>query len=546
MKIIKYLSVIAASAALICSCNDLEQPPTNQYTDANFWSPERAEYMVNTAYSQMYSIDKLINDECLSDNIAATRNDGSFEVRKGSALPTSGRFSGEWSDAYGGIKSCHVFLDNIDAQDIPEEEKDLMKAQVRFIRAFLYFRLTNFYGDVPFFTKDITLEESKTIARTPRAEVIQFIHDEMAAIIPVLPTNLEEQTGRITKGAAAMLDARAYLYDSDWANTAAVCKKIMDGEYGTYKLHPSYKALFSETEEYSADYNAEVILTRGYVAQLYTWSYGGDMQDMYPVAVQGRTPDILPLQSLADNYLMLNGYAINEAGSGFNPADPYKDRDPRMTHTIFYDGYDLATELAEFKDAGFFNNDRVIFEGGFYQALNPDAKATDTHVEEENTYNRTGYGMRKWYAPQAPMDWNSGLNAVIMRYADVLLMYAEAMYEDGKMTSDVWDATIKPIRERAGFTAAKALDYPTSGDLREIIRNERRSELALEGLRYYDIMRWKEGEKYLSGTIGGATFTTWTDTYNFNKNRDYLWPVPENQSNLNPNLGQNPGWGTSN
>lgn len=544
MKITKYFSIFAVSAAVLCSCNDLEQPPTNQYTDANFWTPERAEYMVNTAYSQMYSIDKMINDECLSDNIAATRSDGSFEVRKGAALPTSGRFSGEWSDGYRGIKSCHVFLDNVEAQDIEEGKKESLKAQVRFIRAFLYFRLTNFYGDIPFFTQDITLEEAQTISRSPRADVIKFVHDEMAEILPLLPTNQVEVTGRITKGAAAMLDARAYLYDSDWANVATICRNFMNGQYGTYKLHPNYKALFSEAEEYSKDYNEEVILARSYAPLVYSWNYGGDMQDMFPVAVQGRTPDIIPLQSMVDNYLMLSGYAIDEAGTDYDPADPYKNRDPRMTHTIFYDGYDLATELAEFKEAGFFNTERVVFNGGFYQAKNPDAAVTDNYTEDGNAFCRTGYGMRKFYAPQAPMDWNSGLNAIMMRYADVLLMYAEAMQEQGQMSASVWNETIRPIRERAGFTAAKALDYPTSGNMREIIRNERRAELALEGLRYWDIKRWKAGSKYLSGPIGGASFTTWTDTYMFNEGRDYLWPVPESQYSLNPNLGQNPGWST--
>ncbi len=544
MKITKYLSIFAASAAVLCSCNDLEQPPTNQYTDANFWTPERAEYMVNTAYSQMYNMGKLLDDECLSDNFCETRGGGNYEIRKGTALPTSGRFSGEWSSCYQGIKSCHVFLGNIDEQDIEESQKELMKAQVRFVRAYLYFRLVNFYGDVPFFTQDITLDESKTISRTPRAEVVKFIHDEMAAIIPTLPNNQEETTGRITKGAAAMLDARAYLYDSDWSSVANVCRNFMNGQYGTYKLHPSYKALFSEAEEYTKDYNEEVILSRSYVQQVFTW--GNDMQDMFPFCIGSRTPDLLPLQSLVDNYLMLSGYTIDEAGTDYDPENPYQNRDPRMTHTIFYDGYDLAGELPAFKEGGFFTADRIVFAGGYWQAKNPDAAVTDTYTEDSNGYNRTGYGFRKWFAPQAPMDWNSGLNIIMMRYADVLLMYAEAMMEQGQMNESVWNETIRPIRERAGFTAEKALNYPTSGDLREIIRNERRAELALEGLRYYDIMRWKAGSKYLNGTIGGASFTTWTDTYQFNESRDYLWAIPESQYNLNNNLGQNPGWATPN
>lgn len=536
MKIIKYITIFTASASIICSCNSLEQPPTNQYTDANFWTPERAEYLANMAYSQMYDAGKMWRDESLSDNICETRGGNIYDIRKGSALPTLGRFSDEWSNLYGGIKTCHVFLDNVESQAIDPSFKEGLKAQVRFIRAYLYFRLSNFYGDIPFFTKDITLEEAQTISRTPRSEVLKFIHEEMEAIIPILPTKQEATPGRITKGAAAMLNARAYLYDTDWANVESICRKFMDGDYGTYSLFPSYAGLFQVENEY----NEEIILERGYLEKAVTW--GEDMQDMVVNSIGSRTPDVIPVQSLVDNYIMLSGYTIDEAGTDYDPNDPYKNRDPRMDATVIYDGYEWNKHAADWYYGKFYDIERIVFEDGYYVGKNPDAKVTDTYKEDSNGYSRTGYGTRKWHSPQDQLDWNSGLNIIMMRYADVLLMYAEAMQEQGKMSESVWNETIRPIRERAGFTADKALSYPTYGDMREIIRNERRSELAIEGLRYYDIIRWKAGSQYLNGTVRGASFTTWTDTYRFNENRDYLWPVPEKEYNLNPNLGQNPNW----
>ena len=138
-----------------------------------------------------------------------------------------------------------------------------------------------------------------------------------------------------------------------------------------------------------------------------------------------------------------------------------------------------------------------------------------------------------------------------MRYADVLLMYAEAMNEQGKMTAEVWNKTIRPIRERAGFTKPKALNFPaeqSQEEMRQTLRVERRSELALEGLRWFDIKRWKAGTEYLNGYMHGARYGTNNtyirlDNYQFLDARDYLWSVPQSQMDINPNLKpNNPGY----
>lgn len=538
MKLTKYIAIFAASAAILCTgCNDLEQLPVNKYTDENFWTPERAEYLVNKAYSQMYDAGKMLRDEALSDNVSDTRSGDMQTIRSGTANPAIGRFSDEWKDIYAGIKTCHMFLDNVEPIDYKDGRKAHLIAEVRFIRAYLFFRLTNFYGDVPFFTQDITQEEANIISRTPRAEIIAFIHQEISEIMPHLRSRNElaaEDNGRITKAAAAMLDARAYLYDGQWSNVESICNNIMNGTYGTYSLFPSYAGLF-ETEN---EYNQEVILDRGYLEKVITWEEG--QQDMIPPSIGGRTPNRLPIQSLIDNYLMLSGYTINEEGTDFDPEHPYSNRDPRLTATIIYDGYKWNSQ--EYWD-GFFDVETIAFKGGYVEQSGETFNGSYDPIEGGNNYTITGYGVRKWYSPQAVLDWNSGLNIIMMRYADVLLMYAEAMFEQGKMSEEVWNKTIRPIRERAGFTTDKALKYlPTGVDMRQIIRNERRTELAVEGLRYYDIIRWKAGSEYLNGDIKGAGFTGYSYRYQFSENRDYLWPVPQSQIDLNSNLGQNTGY----
>lgn len=147
----------------------------------------------------------------------------------------------------------------------------------------------------------------------------------------------------------------------------------------------------------------------------------------------------------------------------------------------------------------------------------------------------------------------SGLNLILIRYADVLLMYAEAKNELGQMNETVWNLTIKALRARAGFTDPGALVFDATASkasLQNTIRRERRVELALEGLRIFDIRRWKTAETVLNiyphgakyGDAGVDNGYIRLDKRSFNKDRDYLWAVPQSEKDLNPALGQNPGY----
>ena len=513
MKLKTYMLSVASTWLLLAACNDMENLPTNKFTDNSYWTSEaKAQNVVNMAYSQMYDAGKMWSDESLSDNVIDGRTvTDQRAIRKGQATPSIGLFDSEWKNLYGGIKTCHVFLDKVDlVANMDPAVKARMTAEIRFIRAAIYFRLVNFYGDVPFFTTDLTLDEANSIGRTPAATVLQFIHDELTDIEDALPVNTslsDAEKGKITKGAVSMLQARVYPYD----------------------LYPSYRGLFEEENEY----NQEVIMDRSYVKKLLTW---GDMVDMAPLSVGGRTINRVPQQSLVDSYIMLNGKGIKEQGSNYNENYPYANRDPRMTATIIYDGYDWSGNVNDGSQ-------------GTVIHIDPNTSTTvDKYVYGSNN-TATGYYVRKYYSPQDVGDLNSGQNIITMRYADVLLMYAEAKFEKGEFTKDIWDMTIKRIRERAGFTDAGALEYPSlsEDDMRKLIRNERRCELAMEGLRWFDIKRWKAGSEYLAGDVNGATFEgvgkIRVDTYNFNEQRDYLWAVPQSQIDLNHNLApNNPGY----
>lgn len=536
-KFLKYISSVSFFIAVLSSCNDLDLAPTNKFTDLNYWtSTEKASAVLSMAYSQMFNANYFFANERLSDNLYEGRgNTNEKIITSGQADAALGRFANEWSDCYAGIKTCHTFLENVDrVPNMDESIKKRMKAEARFIRAFLYFRLTSHYGDVPLFDHNISLQEANTITRSPKADVLTFVRDELNAINVDLPKNgeyAEKDKGRITKGAAMTLLARTYLYENDWDNVALITSKIINGDYGSYELFPSYSELFLPANEY----NNEVILDIGYTLNLRTWS---EMYDAIPLSVGGRINACAPTQELVNDYVMKNGMGINEAGSGYDENDPYVNRDPRFEASIVYHGYQWK------KGDGSLS---TIYIKPGSSAL-AGVSNLDEYAGPGQNATATGYYVRKYFDPTAPEGIAAGLNLILMRYADVLLMYAEAKNELGEMSADIWNQTIKAIRQRAGFSDASSLNYPGTADMQNIIRRERRAELAFEGLRLFDIRRWQTIETVLNVTPHGAKFAANNTQYieldkrQFDAERDYLFAVPQSQRDINKNLSQNTGY----
>ncbi len=540
---LKYSAGIASVILiLLSSCNELDLAPTNKFTEANYWtSTEKANMVLNMAYSQMYNANYFFKTEALSDNIFEGRGSSPEKViSSGQADASNLRFQNEWKDCYSGIKTCHTFLENVDrVENMDETLKARMIAEARFIRAYLFFRLTTWYGDVPLFDHDLLLQESKEIARTPQTEVLAFVRGELDAIMDALPTNEEygdPDLGRITSGAVLAFKARTYLYSNDWENVVSTCEKLINSDqYGSYSLYPSYEEIFLPGNEF----NNEVVLDVNYVPSVRTW---GEYFDLAPLSVGARVNQMSPTQELVDDYLMMNGRPISDSNSGYNENDPYKNRDPRLSGTVVYHGFPWKLPDGSLQT--------IYIRPG---SAPDESAAVDEYKGQGTNSTSTGYYMRKYYDPTSLVGMASGLNLILIRYADVLLMYAEAKNELGQMNEGIWDMTIKALRERAGFTDTSALAYDSSknkSELQSIIRQERRVELALEGLRIFDIRRWRTAEVVLNGNPHGAKYGDPSmdngyirlDKRSFNSERDYLWAVPQSQKDLNPNLGQNPGY----
>ena len=541
MKILNKLLIISIAFISASGCKKLDIAPTDRFSDLTFWQVDANVYnALYNNYSLIYNSGLYFDNEAISDNAYSPTGDLNI-IASGNATSQTAKFRDDWSRYYSAIKSCNIFLANIDRNTtLPAATIARLKAETRFIRAFEHFNLTKWYGDVPISDHDATPEEAQTIARSPKAAVIKFVVDELEAAVSSLPSKdaiPTTENGRITKAAALALEARVLLYQGDrMADVVAICEKLMNdqGTNGTYSLESSYSALFSDP---TVNKNTkESILSLQYVPTLRTWN---NFWDFAPRTVGGRVSNMAPTQELVDDYIMLNGKGIKEDGSGYVETNPYVNRDPRLTATVVYDRYVWVNAN---------NSTKTIY---IKPGTDPVQPGLDEYSAGSQAASATAYYWRKYYDPSALPNFVSGNNLHLIRYAEVLLNYAEAKQSLGQMDATVWNKTIGALRARAGFTDAGALNYPGNTNMTNIIRRERRTELAMEGLRVDDIRRWKTAETVLNGWAHGAKFSTDQSTDNgyirtqlrrFNPGRDYLWAIPLNDINLNKNLTQNPGY----
>lgn len=543
---VKKLCALFLFAALASSgCKKLDLAPSDRYTELTFWQVDaNVKNALNNIYYGIYNSNRYFSTESLSDNAYTRLGIGagnSDAIASGSFTIDLDRFISDWTFYYAGIKSCNIFLTNVDKNTtLPAALRERMKAEARFVRAWHHFNLAKWWGDIPLLKEDITPEQAKTLTRTPHADVIKFVTDELDAVAAVLPARdkyEDADKGRITKGAALALKARVLLYEGNrMADVVSICEALMNDQAnnGVYSLYGNYESLFKS----SAKYNSEVIFDLGYVLNFHMW---GEYVDFAPITAGARSNNLAPSQELVNSYIMTNGKAITDAGSGYDENNPAANRDPRLTATIVYDKYKWKNPDGSVQ---------TIYIQPFTDPARPPQGQGPNEYKSSGQGTASGYYWRKYYDTMSVPNLQFANNLILIRYAEVLLMYAEAKNSLGQMTADVWDKTIGALRRRAGFTDPGALNFPGGGDLTSVIRNERRSEFAFEGLRIDDIRRWRIAENVMNGWIHGAKYgDPATDNgyirmqlRTFDKNKHYLWPVPSSELVKNGHLGQNPNY----
>lgn len=493
------LSTIGLLGFIGCS-TFLDVEPTDRYTDDNYWeTEERVVASLNGVYAALlhnglYGGTTPLYYENLSPNTYRYQGDYNL-IAQGLHDANTGLFYTVWQGAYQGIGRANNLLANIDKVPLDETAQKRYVAQAKFLRAVFYFPLWNLYGGAPLILDATDDGAQANLPRNTAAEIYNQIIKDLDEAATDLPVSYgANEKGRATKGAALAFKARVLLYGGKWAEAAETAKAIIDAK--TYQLFPDYRGLFYLENEG----NEEVIF---------------DVQFKYPEFTHGfdinldQYNNIAPLPDLVNDYYDIEGNPITTS-TLYDPAKPYENRDPRLQKTAIVKG--------------------SLFKG-----------ATVT----ESQYPRTGYGQKKYTVfkddiPAATIpDGQSELNYILLRYADVLLMYAEAQNEANGPDASVYEA-INQIRDRAGMPALTP-DF-SKEELRQEIRHERRIELAGEGLYYFDVRRWGIAQQVLNNDIYNDKGER-IDTRRFNEQRDGLWPIPAIAIQENNALKQNPGYG---
>jgi len=540
----KYLIIITAALLTgLTSCVDLDLYPLEELSDGSFWkTPKDAEMAVSDLYPSLpYWV---VDDDINSDNAVHGIKWAAGNISKGIYDPLD--FS--WSGTYSVIRQTNLILNKIDEiPDYEQAEKEKVLGQAYFFRGFHYFDLIRSYGDVPYIDKPLTLADQANITRTPREEVYTKIMEDFDKAIAYLPVSWPSSAyGRITKGAALAMKARAALYYGNWQVAADNAKKVMDlGVYSLYDQNNTgkYAELFWE----KTDGCDEFILVRQFKPTENGWYLIG--WECFPTLGWG---GINPTQSLVDAFEDIQGAPIDKS-SIYDEKNPFENRDPRLEVNVLHDGetmYGVTIKVAPL----------------------PSCKPRGIGTDRDAT--ATGYYQQKWLDPSIDPQstgWDMGKDAVEIRYAEVLLTYAEALNEISPLASDAFDA-VNQVRRRVGMpelqnsNASLPTYCATQDDLRQRIRNEWRVEFALEGgKRQWDIRRWGIASKVLNEPFLGLKYklvdspnakdeddgkicilyegeSVVVSGYGGYQEHNYVYPIPQSEIDLNPNLTQNPGY----
>lgn len=589
------MAFVAASILPFSSCSDfLDREPITKPEAGNFLTGAiQVENYINGLYMTLPSFSKfglgVRSEEKNSDNIIAEKYDARLHGQ-------NNQFSGasDWQTGYQNLRKVNYFFHNYKVPEAQENEDVLsLKGEAYFLRAYWHFDLLKKFGSIPvmdaFWDENATIAGLQIPAKT-RNEVARFILSDLVEAKNLLHSRGKYSGIRINKEAAMVLAMNVALYEGTWEKYHSSDDFASSTNESNYFLGEVinwgnelfgcgidlYKTGQNPGDAFAALFNSkdlsgmgEVLLWRKYSSDEGVFH---DVNGNLKAGVVDSEGTAGITQSLVDNYLNADGTFIDPTNEKFKDfKETFEGRDPRLIQTVMNEGAKFASattatpmHLEEYTDEK-------------KNTISPPKLAGDG-----NTRSLTGYHIRLGIDTTF-VSGNGETALPIIRYAEGLLAYAEAAAELEMWSDDIANKTLKALRERAGvkyLAPAKDANFTDFGytltPVLQEIRRERRSELALQGFRLDDLMRWK-ADKLIVGKCGKGAYVgdesilfksyspdnqkrirerltlddnKWADPmagtlpsgYQFHADRDYLLPIPPSELELNKKLKQNPKW----
>lgn len=517
-------------ATASCSDSFLELDNPNQVSDNTYWQTENDAVMALAACYDALQAGNLYNDNvdgwCFGFLVRETSTDNGDHtwgdwmlgstISKGNSATTDECFSMYWNANYELIKRCNLLISKIDGITMDEQKKKAIKAEAIALRALGYCNLTSVFRDVPYLTEPLTLEAPEA-PKELKAKIAESVLEDLKNNLPNLPTKGTEETGRMSREAGYAIMGRMALFNEKWDDAISAYDNVI-GKVELFKsgdgtnYEANFRDLFTEANE-NCD---EVLLSVHYK--------GPGLKEGSTFGVCWGSPmnAIEASMNLCDEYYCIDGLPIDKsplfkgslekgAHTKENPDYArYENRDPRMKATLMLPG--MSWNGKEFTN-------------------NLPASSTTCIL--------------KWFTPEnTANEYDGSLDYYIIRYAEVLLSMAEAKIEKGLPQAEV-TKYINEVRARVGMPAVEDAEGNnlSTDQLRNIVRHERRVELAFEDLRMADLYRWNDWENGIKRMQHDKEFYGF-GCYDrqYRGPQDDVWPIPQGEIDTNKQLVQHDEW----
>ncbi|WP_146902028.1 RagB/SusD family nutrient uptake outer membrane protein [Adhaeribacter aerolatus] len=575
-----YSLLIAAVFFTGCEKDLLDTSPYDSIASSNMWTTDNlTDLGVNGVYAALNESTVAGREVYMMDVYSFVGQHRNAEpLLMATITPSHAMFRDNWQGLYEGIQRANDAILNIPKSPSSAEKKGRYMAESKFLRAYFYSRLNQLWKGVPIYLEPFSDAEATKPGST-EAEVWSAIISDLTDAInePNLPLKYAKGNanyGHVTKGAAYALRGKAYIYTQQWALAAADFSKVKDAGY---TLFNDYRALFKEANEQADEmiFSIQNMSLAGYGSSS-QWYAGSRSSFGSGFARYLISPNLVNLYENVDGspfnwdaiipgytamapakrevFFLRNNITTAERNAAVNRGldislylptgneqrirQAYTNRDPRLAHNVI-------TPYSTYNGVFGSVNSTVTSRWPYRSdALN----VQDLNAEPVNRFN---YLHRKFvYEGNSELLTRdaSPTDMPIIRYADVLLMWAEAINEQGFSQDAV--NLVNQVRARAGVAplqttnAALPTYVNTQVNMRERIRNERRREFPNEGINFFDEMRWKTLKEKVFATGNGARMVWETNvhTYSYLGDHLYNWAIPQVEIERNPNLKQNPGW----